>query len=283
MTITKANGQREPFDEHKLRRSIRRAHIPHQYHDQIVENVRYALYEGISTAEIYQHVNNFFSDTYPQGTCMYNLKLAIMELGPSGYPFERYIGKLLEHQGYKTKVSTTIPGKCVTHEVDVIAEKDHEHFMIECKFHNERGLRSDVKVALYVYARYLDVLNSWVDHEPLRERNTKHQAWVITNTKFSSDAIQYGQCVGMKMIGWEYPAKNNLQEMIESAGLHPITSLSSLTQSQKQYLLEKDVVLAMDLERNEWMLQELHLPYANEQRVREELKALRECALGVGK
>ena len=279
MTITKANGQREPFDEHKLRRSIRRAHIPQQYHDQVVEKVREALYEGIPTYEIYQRVNTFFSHQYPQGACMYNLKQAVMDLGPSGYPFERYVGKLLEHQGYKTKVSTTIPGKCVTHEVDVIAEKNHEHFMIECKFHNEHGLRSDVKVALYVYARYLDVLNSWIAHEPAFERNTKHQAWIITNTKFSSDAIQYGQCVGMKMVGWNYPEKGGLQEMIETSGLHPITSLSSLSQSQKQYLLEKDVVLAMDLERNEWLLQELHLRYEDEQRVREDLKALRECVL----
>lgn len=279
MIITKANGQREPFDEHKLRRSIRRAHIPKEYHDQVVENVRDELYEGISTSEIYQHVNNFFAKSYPQGSCMYNLRQAIMDLGPSGYPFERYVGKLLEHQGYKTRVSTTIPGKCVTHEVDVIAEKNHEHFMIECKFHNEHGLRSDVKVALYVYARYLDVLSSWTAHEPAFERNTKHQAWIITNTKFSSDAIQYGQCVGMKMVGWNYPEKGGLQEMIETAGLHPITSLSSLSQSQKQYLLEKDVVLAIDLERNEWLLQELHLAYEDEQRVREDLKALKECVL----
>lgn len=279
MIITKANGQREPFDEHKLRRSIRRAHIPQQYHDQVIEEVRDSLYEGIPTYEIYQHVNTFFSRQYPQGSCMYNLKQAIMDLGPSGYPFERYIGKLLEHQGYKTRVSTTIPGKCVTHEVDVIAEKNHEHFMIECKFHNQHGLRSDVKVALYVYARYLDVLSSWTAREPVFERNTKHQAWIITNTKFSSDALQYGQCVGMKMVGWNYPEKSNLQEMVETSGLHPITSLSSLSQSQKQYLLEKDVVLAVDLERNEWLLQELHLPYENERQVRDELKALRECVL----
>jgi len=279
MIITKANGYREPFDEHKFRRSMRKAHIPREYHDQVFQQVHDALYEGISTAEIYQHVNSFFSKEYPQGACMYNLKQAIMDLGPSGYPFERYVGKLLEHQGYKTQVSTTIPGKCVTHEVDVIAEKNHEHFMIECKFHNEHGLRSDVKVALYVYARYLDVVQNWIAHEPLLERNKKHQAWIITNTKFSSDALQYGQCVGMKMVGWGYPEKGSLQEMIESSGLHPITSLSSLSQSQKQHLLEKDVVLAMELERNEWLLREMHLPHESELQVRDELNALRRCVL----
>ena len=277
MYITKANGQRELFDEHKFLNSVRRAHIAKPLRHRVLEEVQSKLYDGIPTNEIYTAVNTYLSANAPHGSCMYNLKQAIIDLGPSGYPFERYIGKLLEWQGYRTQVSTIIRGKCVSHEIDVLAEKEHEHYIIECKFHNERGLRSDVKVALYVYARYLDVLNSWLAKEPVQERDKLHQAWLITNTKFSSDAIQYGQCVGMKMVGWNYPEKGHLQDLIEKAGLHPITCLYSLSNSQKQMLLQKDIVLAAQLEKDRFAIAELHLARNEMDRLYEELEALRTC------
>jgi Holliday junction resolvase len=277
MLITKANGKQEPFDEHKFRRSIRRAHIPKEYHEKVVESVKNKLYNGIPTKEIYAQVTNFFEKTYPAGACTYNLKQSIMDLGPSGYPFERYVGAMLSRRGYEVKVGTTIRGKCVSHEIDVIAEKEHEHFMVECKFHNQHGLRSDVKVPLYVWARYQDVLQNWLAQETEQEKNALHQAWVMTNTKFSTDAIQYGECVGMKLVGWNYPDEGNLQDFIESARLHPITCLSSLGLSEKQLLLERDIVIASDLEHRPEVLQELHLPQSTITQVQQELEALKNC------
>jgi hypothetical protein len=161
----------------------------------------------------------------------------------------------------------------------VIAEKEHEHYIVECKFHNEHGLRSDVKVALYVYARYLDVLNSWIAKEPDSEKDKLHQAWVITNTKFSSDAIQYGQCVGMKMVGWNYPEQGSLQDLIEESGLHPITCLFSLSSSQKQQLLQRDIVLAAQLEQDRFAMSDLNLSRQDMDRVYDELEALKDCRL----
>lgn len=278
MYVTKANGHRELFDEHKLLRSMRRAHVAKVYQNRVLEEVRNKLYEGISTREIYDVINGYLNQTAPSGSFSYNLKQAIMELGPSGYPFERYIGKLLEWQGFKTQVSIIIHGKCVSHEIDVLAEKPGEHYIVEAKFHNEHGIRSDIKVALYVYARYLDVLNSWLAKESPQQRNELHQAWLITNTKFSSDAIQYGQCVGMKLVGWNYPEKGNLQDLIEEAGLHPITSLMSLNQSQKQMLLERDIVLAAQLEKDRFAVSDLNLPREVMNRLYDELEALKNYA-----
>ncbi|MBI5151384.1 MAG: restriction endonuclease [Candidatus Pacebacteria bacterium] len=279
MNILKANGQLEPFDEHKFRRSLRHAHISKEFHDQVVTSVTQSLYEGIPTREIYKHVYDFLNGNFPMGSCTYNLKQAIMELGPSGYPFERYVGKLLERQGYQVRVGQMIRGTCVAHEIDVLAEKDHEHFMVECKFHNERGLKSDVKVALYVWARYQDILQSWLAKEPEEEKEKLHQAWLVTNTKFSEDALQYGQCVGMKMVGWSYPEKGNLQELIEKTCLHPITSLSSLGTSQKQYLLSQDVVIATDLETRQDVVENLHLPSETLTALHKELEMLKTCVL----
>ena len=272
--ITKANGQSVPFDEHKLRRSLRRAHIPAEHHDALVAEVVDHLHDGTTTKDIYAHVNGFFSKTYPIGACRYGLKQAIMELGPSGYPFERYVGALLKHRGYDVQVGVIIPGSCVSHEVDVLAKKGSEHFMIECKFHNQPGTRSDVKVSLYVQARYLDIAQKWRAQEPVEEREEVHQAWLVTNTKCTSDALAYAACVGMRVIGWNYPERGNLQDMIESANLQPVTSLCSLSNSQKQYVLEKDIVLARDLGQAAGIIEELHLDATAEGQLREELKVM---------
>ncbi|HAV15220.1 MAG TPA: ATPase [Candidatus Pacebacteria bacterium] len=272
--IIKADGRREPFDEHKLRRSLRRAHIPQKHHDAVVRQIMSSLYPGIPTREIYQHVQNFFMSAYPEGAPRYNLKQAIMELGPSGYPFERYIGALLERQGYVVQVGTVVRGTCVSHEVDVLAKKGHEHYMIECKFHNEPGLRSDVKVSLYVQARYLDILNAWKKQEPPEEQNDTHQAWLVTNTKCTADALEYAQCVGMKVLGWNYPEHGSLQDMIEESHLHPITSLTTLSQSHKQALLNKNIVMVRDLEQQQSTLNELGLTMLEAQAVRREMATL---------
>ena len=47
------------------------------------------------------------------------------------------------------------------HEVDVIAEKDNQHFMIECKFHNDSSRNCNVKIPLYTQSRFLDILKRW--------------------------------------------------------------------------------------------------------------------------
>ena len=102
MYITKANGQREPFDEHKFLNSVRRAHIARPLRHRVLEEVQSKLYDGIPTNEIYTTVNTYLSSNAPHGSCMYNLKQAIMDLG-RGYPFERYIGKLWSGKDTKRK------------------------------------------------------------------------------------------------------------------------------------------------------------------------------------
>ena len=100
-------------------------------------------------------------------------------------------------------------GACVSHEIDVIAEKTTAALVIECKFHNQPGTKSDVKVALYVQARFEDIQKQWQKQpEPSRKF---HEVWLATNTKLTSDAIQYASCVGLKAIGWDYPPNNGLQ------------------------------------------------------------------------
>jgi hypothetical protein len=235
--ILKANGEREIFDEEKVKRAIHRAGIPDAFQDRVLSHIREQLHPEITTAELHRHIMEFLNRSYPVGANKFNLKQAIMELGPSGYPFEKYMAEVLSHHGYRTETNLIIRGKCVSHEVDIMAEKDGKKSMIECKFHNLPGARSDVRVALYVKSRFDDLKDNHKFNEP----------WVVTNTKCTIDAIAYAQCVGLKVVSWGYPEKGNIQDLVDSAHLYPITCHTSLTNKQKAQLLARNIVLSKDL------------------------------------
>ena len=86
-------------------------------------------------------------------------------------------------------------------------------------------------------------------HYNLQEgENSKfHQGWIYTNTRFSSEAIKYGECAGLRLISWDYPENNSLSDQINKHGLFPITSLVTLSKKDKEKLLGKDVVLCKDI------------------------------------
>ncbi len=177
-----------------------------------------------------------------------------MELGPSGYPFEKFVAEIFNRKGYKTQVGQIVKGNCVSHEVDVIAENETEHFMIECKYHNTPGRVSDVKIPLYIQSRFKDVEAAWLKIPKFASK--LHQGWVVTNTKFTTDALQYGTCIGLKLIGWNYPNGESLRSMIDTLKLYPITCLTSLTGYEKQKLLENKIVLTKELLENQTLLED---------------------------
>ncbi len=266
--VLKADRSREPFSEKKVIDSIRRARIPESLQGNVLTHIKSKLYDGISTAEIYQHILEYLNESSrPYTKARYSLKEAIMMLGPSGYPFEDFVSKLLESQGYRTKVRQILSGRCITHEIDILAEKDGRTVVIEAKFHNSPGVRSEVQVALYTHARFEDV----------KVRNSVHESWLVTNTKTTIDANNYAHCSGMKVISWDYPVGGSLREMIERSRLHPITMLTSLAQSQKITLLENHIVLCKEINATPNVLDMLYLSKIDHDRVIAEVSSI--CAL----
>lgn len=254
VTIVKANGEKQPFSEEKLLHSIRRAGLPEQLHGKVLNHIKNRLHEGMTTAEIYYHIGEFLGESaHPYAKARYSLKQAIMELGPTGYPFEDFLARILEHMGYATKLRTVVSGRCVTHEIDVIAEKHTvmpNKIMVEAKFHNQVGIHTNIHVALYTKARFDDV----------KDKNKFTEAWLVTNTKASTDAIAYANCVRMNLVSWSYPEGDSLRDWVERYHMYPITVLTTLSPSQKQQLFDKGVVLCRDICQKHEILQELNLP-----------------------
>jgi len=279
--ITKASGESALFDEAKLRHSLSKAGADDSQIDEILKELLKELYDGISTKRIYRLAFDRLKNRSKHLAARYHLKQAIMELGPSGYPFEKFIGEILKYQGYSVEVGVIVKGKCVNHEVDVIALADHHHFMIECKYHNQRGIFCDVKIPLYINSRFKDVEAEWIKL-PGHDKRT-HQGWVVTNTKFSSDAIQYGNCAGLKLLGWDYPIKGSLKDLIDDLGLYPITCLTTLTRAEKQSLLDRKIVLCSEICSNPNLLYDLGMNEAKVKRVIEEGQSLCKNLINNGK
>ncbi len=234
--IRKASGNFEKFNEEKVRRTCLRAGVSKSEADQISKEIKKQIYEGIESKEILKKVIILLKKYKNQNSAIkYNLKKAIMELGPSGFPFEIYFSRILEEYGFKTRVGQIMRGKKVNQEVDVFAKKDNENYMIECKYHNQPGIYTDLKVAMYTYARFLDLKKFF------------NQSWLVTNTKCSIDAINYSEGVNQKITGWDYPKKENLRNLIELKKIYPITILEQVRGQIKRSLFELEILSIKDV------------------------------------
>ena len=203
-----------------------------------------------------------------------------MDLGPSGFPFEKFIGEVLKQQEFNVEVGVIVKGRCVNHEVDVIAGKGNEIHLVECKYHNHQATVNTVKIPLYIQARFDDIKAAW---EALPEYKGKlSQGWVVSNTRFTADAIQYANCMGLKLIGWNYPKKGNLQDLIESEGLYPLTCLTTLTKHEKQQLLDRKIVLCHELVQRPHYLEQLGIKGSRLQVIKTEAEQLSQHLFAYG-
>jgi hypothetical protein len=220
----------------------------------VVRKVTDKVYPGISTRQILEMTLELLEVEHPHVAARYDLKGAIMRLGPAGFAFEQLVAEVLKEHGYSARVHSMVQGACVMHEIDVIATKPIntlpevaqpplKYYMIECKFHHASGIFTGLKEALYTYARFLDLQ----DGHRQGKCQQFDQPWLATNTKFSVDAIQYANCKKMLLLGWNYPAGNSLQIMLESKQLYPITSLRGLEPSMLNRFSPTGMMLLKDL------------------------------------
>lgn len=272
VNIIKHSGDIVPFNVHKLKDSLRRAQASEDVIQQIAAQIESAIYDGMTTKKIYQMAFKMLKGKSRVSASKYKLKKALMQLGPSGFPFEKLVGKLLAHEGFETKVGVIVAGNCVNHEVDVIAQKDNNHYMIECKYHSDQGRFCNVKIPLYIHSRFLDVEKQW---ERQKGHEAKlHKGGVYTNTRFTNDAIQYGKCVGLLLTSWDYPMGNGLKDRIDKSGLHPLTALTTLTKAEKTKLLETGIVLCKELHETPTLLNQIGIDKTRHKKILEDSEEL---------
>ncbi|MEK7642474.1 MAG: restriction endonuclease [Patescibacteria group bacterium] len=256
--IIKATGEREAFNPLKLRYSLEKAKAAPEIIERILTHIKMELKEGMTTRDIYSHAFNLLERESKPIALRYSLRNAVIEMGPTGFPFEQLIAEIMCVKGFETRTDFTAKGECVEHEIDVVAWNENRLIMIEAKFHNEFGIKSDLKTALYVKARWGDLEEK--EFDTFGQKRKLDEGWLITNTKFTEQAIRYALCRNMKLIGWNFPQKGNLQDLIEDTGLHPITALKSISSSHKKALMEAGIIHVKQFTENLDVAKQCNIP-----------------------
>jgi Holliday junction resolvase-like predicted endonuclease len=270
--IIKKSGEKEAFSFSKLKKSLQRSGATSKNIDLIIETIKPQLYNGISSKEIYRKAFSTLKKSNRTCASKYSLKRALFELGPTGYPFERLVSALLKDKGYKTEVSVILQGECVTHEIDVLAKKGRNTYTVECKFHSKPHFVNNVKIPLYINSRFIDVQKKW-NSNPNNSSFLK-QGWIVTNTKFTLDAIKYAKCVDLNLLSWDYPKNNGLGKNIDEFGLYPITALTTITKQEKEQIIENDIVLIKELKETPAILDKIGISSIRVERILNEVNNL---------
>lgn len=244
--IIKSDGSVEAFDASKLRDSLLRAGAGENAATHIADSIAASVSHGARTHDLYRRAFTMLRAEAKPIAARYSLRRALMELGPTGHPFEDFVSHIFVKEGWSVETRKLIQGKCVVHETDFYAHRSDEHLAAELKYHNDAGYRTDVKVALYVKSRFDDIFQC----DPTTQKCPINRGMLITNTKFTSQAIQYAECAGVELIGWNYPARGNLYDRMCETHVYPLTALISLQKNQKRLLIESGVIACDQLREN---------------------------------
>ena len=193
--VINARGETEPFSCRKVLSSARRAGASHNTAKKIVNIIRKDVYPGIETQEIFEKIKQLLSRESPESAIRFSLKEAMAKLGPTGFPFEKYIGEIFSRHDFKVKLNQHIPGHCLTYEIDFLARKGKFIYIGECKYRNlPEGLVNPTLV-LANYARFLDLKKGKFFNKK-EFKNLKLRNLVVTNTKFGENAIKFARGAG---------------------------------------------------------------------------------------
>lgn len=243
--VINLRGEKEPFSLSKVARSAQRAGAPKELAQRVALQIQKSVYPGIKTSEIFDKVNKLLKKEDKKSSLRFSLKEAMRKLGPSGFPFENYIADIFSAHGYEVFLNRKIKGKFATHEIDFLAKKNQIFYIGECKYRIFPGERIDLSILLAFYAKFLDLENGGYFNLP---KDVGLKPIMVTNAKFSSQAIQYANGMAIELLGWKYPPSNGLESMIETEQLYPITILPSFKGylidpcSRAKLMLAKDVL-----------------------------------------
>lgn len=268
--IVKESGQEQRFSKQKLNQSLKRCGLDDDAANAATFKVTQQINNKMRTRDIFKITQKTLHQLHRPFAYRYSLKRAIFELGPTGYPFERLIGKLFTEFGYQVKTGIMLQGKCVQHEVDVVAQNENEKIWVECKFHNDQGVVVDLKTSLYVYGRYLDLK----EYEDSKQSKTM---WLASNTRFSSEAIQFATCRGMNLLGWDYPNEGGLNVLLDRHQVYPITAISTLNRKQKLELMNEGILTTRDFQKHRNKIVRLGLNSQKWQQINHDLEQLHQA------
>lgn len=268
-------GEKELFSSHKLYTSAKRSGASNELANKVVDIISKTVRNGDRTSDVYKTMKALLLKLDKPVGIKFSLKESIRKLGPTGYPFEVFMGELFARYGFKTKIETFIKGKCTEYEVDFQAEKEKNMYLAECKFHSDIGSRVDINVILIAYAGFLDMQEGRYC-SVYKEKGGKVNRLVVTNTKFTNKAIKYANCYGINLLGWHYPVSRGIEYYIEKDRLYPITILPSINKNMLDVFFRNGLVFCKDLTAlgAKVLMRDYHLTDREAYKILEDIKSI---------
>ena len=252
--ILKRDGVVVEFDKLRLVKSLLRANASLEIAEEIADAIEKQIKDYDKTGAIYKLAFDMLKNRESSIAMRYSLRRSLFKFGPTGFPFEKFVAELYSRKGYNTETNVHLQGKCAKHEVDVFAQNSNERIAMEVKFHNDINTKSDMKTVLYVKARFDDLTT-----KKMFKKASADRCMLFTNTKYTNNARSYSFCAGVDIIGWGYPKKGNIRDLIEEVNAHPVTCLPSITNSDTRYLFNAGIITCRGLVENTELLRRVKL------------------------
>jgi len=241
--VVKKEGNTEIFNSDKLCDSMVEIGASEDIAKQVCAIVSDHIEKETSTEEVFTKTHRYLSELEPGVAGLYALERGLSALGPSGFLFEQYVASLFDEMGYATRTNVYLDGEGVQHEIDVIATKGNSVFVIEAKYRNDYKIKTHINQVMYADARLEDIRRQARKKGDTRD----YYVWVVTNTRFTDNAMNYVRHRDVQLMGWDYPNYINLMKIVSQKDLYPVTVLPSITKSALNSFAKRGVVLAKSL------------------------------------
>ncbi|MGB0925411.1 MAG: restriction endonuclease [Minisyncoccia bacterium] len=241
--VTKQDGSRELFQAEKLCGSMQNIGASEHLVNQVCGIVSSSIASDVSTTEIFNATRKYLHQYDPGMAALYALERGLSALGPSGFLFEQYVASLFMEMDYTVTTNVYAQGEGVTHEIDVWAEKGNVVFVVEAKYRNEFKSKTHINQIMYADARLGDIRRQ----AKKTGDNREFYMWVITNTKFTDNAINYVEFRDIQLMGWNFPKYINLMKIVYEKKMYPVTILPSITKKALNKMADMNIVLVKQL------------------------------------
>ncbi|WP_262245531.1 restriction endonuclease [Parapedobacter soli] len=245
MQVKKYSGELVEFDLGRLKGSLSKSGASPDVVDDVWERMKPMVYDGIDTRELYRLAFRLLKREADSFAARYSLKRALKDLGPAGYYFEQWVSRLFNHANYQTLTGQLLEGNSVTHEVDVVAQKDNELLLVECKFRNTEDAKITVTTPMYFLSRVNDFAGRTFSFFGKEMEFTA--GWLVTNAYMTTDSINFSAYYHLNLLAWNYPEESSIKRRVDNAGLYPVTCLTTINKAEKDILLKQGCILVKDI------------------------------------
>ncbi len=224
VNVRKADGTLQPFNREKVLKTCRRLRLSDTEANEVVAEIEQKIFEGITTKRIMDMIFEHGQRHKPHLGHIIDLREAIAMMRPKP-DFEKFVALLLDHDGYRTVTNKILQGKCIDHEIDVIANRGSEVLYVEVKHHTQFHTFTGLDTFFEVNSAFQDLVEGYLAHA---HQYGFTKPMLVLNTKISDHAKRYAACRGIGAIGWKIPEHAGIEHYIDQKLLYPITIIKDL-------------------------------------------------------